>query len=70
MINAGVIEGAWYSVTAHASRRIGARTYLHLSASDERIAEEVIFATTIIASDGIDAHRVAAACISVALIDV
>lgn len=70
MINTGVIEGTWCGVTANASRRIGARAYLHLPASDERIAEEAVLATTIIASDGIDAHRVAATCISVALIDV
>lgn len=70
MINTGIIEGAWCSVTADASRRIGARTYLHLPTSNEGIAEEAILATTIVASDGIDAHCVASTCISVAFIDV
>lgn len=70
MIDTGVIERTWCSVTADASRRIGARAYLHLPASDEGIAKEAILATTIVASDGIDAHRVTATCISVAFIDV
>lgn len=70
MINTGIIKGTWCSVTADASRRIGAWTYLHLSTSDEGIAEEAILATTIVASDGIDAHRIAATCISVAFINV
>lgn len=70
VIDAGVIEGARYGVAADASRWIGARARLHLPASDEGIAEEAVLATTIVASDGIDAHRIAATCISVAFVDV
>lgn len=70
MIDAGVIKGAWYGVTANASRRISAWSHLYLLTSDKRIAEESVLATTIVAAEGIDAHRIAAACVSVALINV
>lgn len=70
VIDAGVIEGAWYGIAANASRRIGAWSHLYLLTSDKWIAEEAVFATTVVAPKGIDAHCIAAACVSIALIDV
>lgn len=70
MIDAGVIEGTWYSVAANAGRRISAWSYLYFLTSNKRITEEAVFATTVVAPKGIDAHCIAAACVSIAFIDV
>lgn len=70
VIDAGVVEGAWYSVAANAGRGISAWSHLHLLTSNERIAEEAVLATAVVASKGINAHRIAAACVPVALINI
>lgn len=70
VIYAGVIEGTGHGIAADAGRRIGARSHLHLLTADEGIAEEAVLATAIVASNGVDAHRVAAAGVPVAFIDV
>jgi len=70
VILARVIEGARYGIAAYAGQWISARSYLHLLAANEGIAEEAVLATAIVASDGVDAHRVAAARVSIALVDV
>lgn len=69
-VDARVIEGARHDIAADAGRRIGAWPHLHLLAPNEGITEETVLAATIVAPDGIDAHRVAAARIPVALVDV
>jgi len=70
VIDARVIEGARYGIAAYAGRWIGARSYLHLLTANEGIAEEAVLATAVVASDGIDAHCVAAARVPIALVDV
>jgi len=68
--DARVIERARYGIATYAGRRIGARSYLHLLTANEGIAEEAVLATTVVASDSVDAHRIAAARVPVALVDV
>lgn len=70
MIGTDVIEGTWYSVTANTGRRIGTWSNLHLLTSDEGIAKETVLATTVVASDGIDAYCVIATCMSITLVDI
>lgn len=43
---------------------------MYLLTSDKRITEEAVLAATVIAAKSIDAHRIAAACVCVALIDI
>lgn len=69
-IHAGVVEGAWRGVATHASRGIGAWHHLHLLTPDERITEETVLAVTVVAPEGVDAHCVATARVSVALVDI
>lgn len=68
--HAAVVERAGDRVGAGAGRGVGAGAHLHLLATDERIAEEVFFAATVVATDRVDAHRVAPASVPIALVDV
>lgn len=69
-IDAGVVEGTGHGLAARAGGWIGARHHLHLLALDERIAEETVLAVAVVAAHGVDADRIATACVPVALIDI
>lgn len=70
VIHASVVERTGHSLAADAARGLGARDNLHLLAADERIAEEAVLAVAVVASQGVDAYRVAAARVPIALVDV
>lgn len=69
-LHAGVVERTRDCLAAGAGGRVGARTYLDLLTANEGIAEESFLAATIVATDGVDADRVATTCVSIALVDV
>lgn len=67
---ATVVERTGDRVAATAGRGIGAGADLDLLATDERIAEEVLLAATVVTTDRVDAHRVVPASVRIALVDI
>lgn len=68
--HAAIIERTGHRLAAGAGRRVGAGAYLNLLATYERVAEEALFAAAVIATNGVDAHCVTTASVSVALVDI
>jgi hypothetical protein len=70
VIHAGIIERTWHSLIANAARGFSARDNLYLLAADEGIPKETVLAVAVVASNSVDANRVAAARVSITLVDV